>query len=79
MASDEAALRDELRQVEELIARARGNATDIHQELGGRDDGTLDSNEIGELFTATEEQDAVRRELELRRDELRRRLGMEVR
>jgi len=75
--TSEAALRRELQQVEELIARARGDAADVHQEIGSQDEGPLDTAETSELFTATQEQEAVRGELELRRDELRRRLGID--
>jgi hypothetical protein len=77
MASDEAALRAELKQVEELIARARGDAAEVHEEIGGQEDGALDNEETSELFSASAEQEAVAGELEARRDELRRRLGMD--
>ena len=75
--SDRAALRRELKQVEDLIAQARNSAADIHEEIGGQEDGTLDSAETSELFSATQEQEALLGELEGRRDELRRRLGMD--
>jgi hypothetical protein len=77
MTSDEAALRSELKEVEDLIAQARSGATGVHQELGGRDDGPLDAEETAVLFTTAQEQEAVRDELKLRRDKLRRRLGMD--
>jgi hypothetical protein len=77
MASDEAALRRELRQVEDLIAQARHSASDIHDEIGGQPEGPLDPEETSELFTATQEQEALVDELLVRRDELRRRLGMD--
>lgn len=76
MASDDAGLRKELKQVEELIARTRGSAAGIHEEIGGQEEGTLDSAEVSELFSETQEQEALLGELELRRDELRRRLGI---
>jgi hypothetical protein len=77
MASDEPALRSELKQVEDLIARTRSSAGGIHQEIGSQDEGPLDSAETSELFSAAQEQEALLGELELRRDELRRRLGMD--
>jgi hypothetical protein len=77
MASDDAALRRELEQVEDLIARTRGSAAGIHEEIGGQEEGALDSAEISELFSETQEQEALLGELEIRRDELRRRLGMD--
>jgi hypothetical protein len=77
MASDEAALRSELKQLEELIARTRSSAAGVHEEIGSQEEGTLDSGEISELFSETQEQEALLGELELRRDQLRRRLGMD--
>ena len=77
MGSDEAALRSELTQIEELIGRAQGNAAGIHQEIGRQYEGPLDPAETSELFSATQEQEALLGELEIRRDELRRRLGIE--
>jgi len=77
MASDKAALRTELKQVEDQIARTESSAAGIHREIGSRDEGTLDPAETSELFSAAQEQEAVLSELEVRRDELRRRLGMD--
>lgn len=76
MASDEAALRSELKQIEDLIERTRHSAAGIHQEIGGQDDGPLDPEETSELFSAAGEQEALLGELEIRRDEVRRRLGL---
>jgi len=76
MASNETALRKELKQVEDLIARTENSAAGIHQEIGSQDEGPLDTAETSELFSAAQEQEAVLSELELRRDELRHRLGM---
>jgi hypothetical protein len=77
MASGDEALRSELKQVEDLIARTRISAAGLHQEIGSQDEGPLDSGETSELFSATQEQEALLGELELRRDELRNRLGMD--
>lgn len=77
MASDDTALRSELKQVEDLIERTRSSAAGVHQEIGGQEDGPLDPEETSELFNAAAEQEALLGELEIRRDELRRRLGME--
>jgi len=77
MASDEAALRSELKQVEDLIARTGSSAAGIHQELGSKDEGTLDSAETSELFSATQEQESLLGALERRRDDLRRLLGID--
>ena len=77
MASNEAALRTELKQVEDLIARTETNAAGIHQEIGTQYEGPLDMAETSELFSAAQEQEAVLSELEIRRDELRRLLGMD--
>lgn len=79
MASDEAALRSELKEVEDLIAQTQDSEAGVNQEIGGKYEGTgtLDLAETSELFGLTQEQEAVLSDLERRRDALRHRLGID--
>ncbi|MEV7970552.1 hypothetical protein AB0O34_31875 [Sphaerisporangium sp. NPDC088356] len=72
---DEAALREELRMVEEDLTRLRQTAAELRERVGERADSPTDSAEISTLITMAEEQEAFAETLEARREELLRRLG----
>ncbi|GAA3809538.1 hypothetical protein GCM10022226_32340 [Sphaerisporangium flaviroseum] len=72
---DEAALREELRMVEEDLARLRENARELRETVGERSIAPTDSAEMSTLITMAEEQEGLAATLEARREELLRRLG----
>ncbi|MBB6345301.1 hypothetical protein ACWGH8_00365 [Nonomuraea muscovyensis] len=63
---------DELRQVEEDLARLRAQNKEVREQIG--DIGATDPIEIGAMIAMADEQEQLINELERRRDELRRRL-----
>jgi hypothetical protein len=71
---DEAALREELRLVEEELAGVRRTAAELRAEIGSRSDGAVDAEDIAAIITSAEEQEAVAASLQARRDGLRARL-----
>jgi len=77
MSSAEArsALQEELRLVEEDLARLRQTAADLRQRIGERGDGPVDPEEISALTTSAEEQEALIDDLEARREALLQRVG----
>jgi hypothetical protein len=70
-----AALRDELRVVEEQLTQLRQTAADLRRRVGEHGDGPTDSAERSTLITEAEEQEAFIEVLERRREDLLRRLG----
>ncbi|MDR8414140.1 hypothetical protein [Nonomuraea sp. 3-1Str] len=64
---------EELRQVEEDLARLRAENKDIRQQIGEL--GATDPIEIGTMIAMADDQEQLIADLERRRDELRRRLG----
>jgi hypothetical protein len=72
---DEAALREELRMVEEDLAGLRQTARELRERIGDRADAPTDWAEISTLITMAEEQEALAATLEARREVLLRRLG----
>ena len=70
-----AAMREELRLVEEDLARLRERAADLRRLIGERGNEPTDPAERSALIEAAEEQEALADELEARREELLRRLG----
>jgi chromosome segregation ATPase len=68
-------LRDEIEMVEQELEELRQTVADLRRRIGERWDSPTDPEERGSLITYLEEQKAVLRFLEARRDELRRRLG----
>ena len=70
-----AALRDELRVVEEELTQLRQTATELRRRVGERADRPTDSAEIATLITEAEEQETFIEVLEKRRKDLLRRLG----
>jgi hypothetical protein len=70
-----AAIREELRLVEEDLARLRETAADLRRLIGERANEPTDPAERSALIEAAEEQEALAEELEARREELLRRLG----
>ncbi|TDD12213.1 hypothetical protein E1292_01850 [Nonomuraea deserti] len=64
--------KDELRQVEEDLARLRAENQDIRDQI--RDMGATDQVEISAMISQADEQVELIAELERRRDSLRRRL-----
>jgi hypothetical protein len=64
---------DELRQVEEDLARLRAQNREVREQVG--DIGATDPIEIGAMIAMADEQEQLIADLERRRDELRRRLA----
>jgi outer membrane protein TolC len=71
----EAALREELRLVEEELAELRRTAADVRRRVGDRSDAPTDPAEIGATIELAEEQEAVIAVLADRREKLLERLG----
>ena len=74
-AQPQAAIREELRLVEEDLARIRETAADLRRRIGERADHPTDPAELSALIEEAEEQEFLADELEVRREELLRRLG----
>ena len=74
-AQPQAAIREELRLVEEDLARIRETAADLRRRIGERADYPTDPAELSALIEEAEEQEFLADELEGRREELLRRLG----
>ena len=74
-AQPQAAIREELRPVEEDLARIRETAADLRRRIGERADYPTDPAELSALIEEAEEQEFLADELEARREELLRRLG----
>ena len=74
-AQPQAAIREELRLVEEDLARIRETAADLRRRIGERADHPTDPAELSALIEEAEEQEFLADELEARREELLRRLG----
>jgi hypothetical protein len=70
-----AALTEELRLVEEDLARLRKTAVDLRRRIGDRTEEPTDAAERSALIEAAEEQEALIDQLEARRGQLLRRLG----
>jgi hypothetical protein len=70
-----AALREELRLIEEDLARLRETAANLRQRIGERWDDPTDAAERSALIEEAEEQAALIEVLETRRQELLRKLG----
>ncbi len=74
-AQPQAAIREELRLVEEDLARIRETAADLRRRIGERADYPTDPAELSALIEEAEEQESLADELGARREELLRRLG----
>jgi hypothetical protein len=74
-AEPEAAKREELRLVEEDLARLREMVADLRQRVGERADDPTDPEERATLIEAAEENEALIARLEVRRERLLRGLG----
>jgi hypothetical protein len=74
-ARPQAAIREELRLVEEDLARIRETAADLQRRIGERADYPTDPAELSALIEEAEEQEFLADKLEARREELLRRLG----
>jgi hypothetical protein len=70
-----AALTEELRLVEEDLARLRETVAGLRRRIGDRDEEPTDDAERSMLIEAVEEQEALIDQLEARREQLLRRLG----
>jgi hypothetical protein len=75
--ADPEALRGRLQQVEAELAALRRTAAEVRLRIGEHWFGPTDEEERAALITAAEEQEALAERLEIRRRELRRRLGEE--
>ncbi|WP_219471319.1 hypothetical protein [Nonomuraea rhizosphaerae] len=67
--------KDELRDVEEDLARLRAEVKDLRAQIG--DMGATDQVEVSAMIGQADEQEGLIADLEGRRDELLRRLGEE--
>jgi hypothetical protein len=74
-ADPSAAMAEELRLVQDDIARLGETAADLRGRIGERDEEPTDPEERAALIDAAEEQEALIDQLEARREELLRRLG----
>ncbi len=74
-AQPQAAIREELRLVEEDLARIRETAADLRRRIGERADYPTDQAELSALIEEAEEQEFLADELKSRREGLLRRLG----
>lgn len=74
-AQPQAAIREELRLVEEDLARIRETAADLRRRIGERADYPTDPAELSALIEEAEEQEFLADQLEARREELLQRLG----
>ena len=74
-AQPQAAIREELRLVEEDLARIRETAADLRRRIGERADYPTDPAELGALIEEAEEQEFLADEFKSRREGLLRRLG----
>jgi small-conductance mechanosensitive channel len=74
--SDEDALRQELRDLDEQIAELRRSVEDIRRRIGQEWDAPADEVDVATALTGAEEQEAFLRALEERRERLRERLGV---
>jgi hypothetical protein len=72
---DEAALREELRMVEEDLAKLRETARELRETVGESAAAPTDAAETSMLITMAEEQEGLVATLEARREDLMRRLG----
>ncbi|GAA2758793.1 hypothetical protein [Actinopolymorpha rutila] len=68
--------RQELQQVEDDLARLRGELDEVRALGGTRFDPPNDAGDVAAELTAEEEQQAIIATLEKRRDDLRRKLGL---
>lgn len=64
---------DELRQVEEDLARLRAQNKEVREQIG--DIGATDPIEVGAMIAMADEQEELIADLERRRDHLQRRLA----
>ncbi|MFI7445274.1 hypothetical protein [Nonomuraea indica] len=64
---------DELRQVEEDLARLRAQNKEVREQIG--DIGATDPIEVGAMIAMADEQEQLIADLERRRDQLQRRLA----
>ncbi|MEV6984124.1 hypothetical protein AB0M95_23105 [Sphaerisporangium sp. NPDC051017] len=71
---DPDAIREELRVVDEDLARLRETAKELRARIGDRADAPTDMTEIGALINMADEQDGFIATLEARREALLRRL-----
>ena len=74
-ANPSAAIAEEVRLVQDDIARLRETAAALRRRIGERDEEPTDPEERSALIEAAEEQEALIDQLEARREELLRRLG----
>jgi hypothetical protein len=73
--ADPAALRAELRLVEEELAELRRTAAELRRRIGERAEAPADEVDVTAMITAAEEQEALVTALSARREALLERLG----
>jgi predicted nucleic acid-binding Zn-ribbon protein len=69
-ARPEAEIRDELKELDNDLARLRETARSLREQIGGQADGATDQEEHAELIESAEEQEFMADQLETRREEL---------
>ncbi|MCC5577175.1 hypothetical protein IMZ11_16230 [Microtetraspora sp. AC03309] len=67
--------REQLERVDADLVRLRQEVVDMRREIGGRGAGPTDAAEMSAVITQVEQQEALIEDLELRREQLLRRLG----
>jgi hypothetical protein len=72
---NQAALRDELRTVEEELAQLRESVAELRRSSGSRSDGADEPEDVTVVIAEAEEQETLIEVLETRRDGLLNRLG----
>jgi hypothetical protein len=72
---EQAALRDQLRTVEEELAQLRESAADLRRSVGSRSDGAAEPEDTAMVIAEAEEQETLIEVLEGRRGALLERLG----
>ena len=69
-ARPEAEIRDELRELDNDLARLRETARSLREQVGDSAEGPTDAAEHAELIESAEEQEFLAEQLETRREEL---------
>jgi hypothetical protein len=75
MVEDSGALQEQLRSLDAEVAEIRQTVTDLRRGIGERSNAPVDAADMAAAITAAEEQEAVLKLLEAKRDDVQRRLS----
>lgn len=75
MAEDSGALQEQLRTLEAEVAEMRKTVASLRRGIGERSDAPVDAADMAAAITAAEEQEAVLKLLEAKRDRVQRQLA----